>query len=130
MKNHVRLGVALLSTLALAGCGAKSDDSPAVSAATTSTTASASDATTITVTAKDFAFDPPALTAKAGDSVAFVLHNGDGTEHNLTIDGVGVDVDAKAGADGKASSVTLKPGTFAFHCEYHPQKMTGTLTVA
>jgi cytochrome c oxidase subunit 2 len=125
------LGVALLVLGSLGACSKNS--SPAVSASSSSTTAApsaSSGAKAVTLTAKNFAFDQTSLTGTAGEKVTFVLHNADGTKHNLTIKDLGVNEDVVPGQDSKAVIVTLKSGTFEFHCEYHPQKMTGTLTVS
>jgi len=57
-----------------------------------------------------------------------VENEGDAT-HNLTIEGLDVDEDLQP---GKTTDVSFdaEPGTYKFHCEYHPSKMKGTITVS
>ncbi len=79
-------------------------------------------------------FDPNELTVEAGSAIVFA--NVGGAPHSLTADdgsfdtGV-IDPGAEQGRfAGSNASLTLdEPGTFAFHCEIHPEAMTGTLTV-
>lgn len=46
----------------------------------------------------------------------------------LTIDGLKVNKDVEGAKTGTATA-TVKAGTYKFRCEYHPQQMTGTVTV-
>ena len=79
-------------------------------------------------------FVPDTLTVKAGSTLQFA--NVGGKPHSLTADDGSFDTGivtpgAEAGRfAGTNASITLKePGTFKFHCDVHPQAMTGTLTV-
>jgi plastocyanin len=79
-------------------------------------------------------FIPDELTVKAGSTLQFA--NVGAKPHSLTADDGSFDTGIVApGAEagrfaGTNASLTLKqPGTFRFHCEVHPQAMTGTLTV-
>ncbi|MGH9276895.1 MAG: cupredoxin domain-containing protein [Acidimicrobiales bacterium] len=79
-------------------------------------------------------FDPPNLTVQAGSTILFA--NVGGKPHTLTADDGSFGTDPVApGAEGgrfagnNATFTVTKPGTFAFHCEIHPQAMKGTLTV-
>lgn len=84
----------------------------------------------IDIKAANFAFDPTKVLAAAGEDVRFVISNADSVEHNLTIEGLDVDVDVEAGKTAKApASLDLKAGTYDYHCEYHPAQMTGSFTV-
>lgn len=85
----------------------------------------------VQVNAINTSFTPTDIELKAGEDVQFVITNGDQIEHNLTIDGLGVDQDAKGGTTENAPvTKSLKAGTYKFHCQYHPQQMQGTVTVA
>ena len=77
-----------------------------------------------TVTAANFAFDPPELTA--GDSIEFT--NEDDTVHSFTIDKSDVDEDAQGGASTTVDLSSLDAGSYDFYCKYH-ESMTGTLEV-
>jgi plastocyanin len=77
------------------------------------------------VTIEGFAFDPAGLTLTVGDSVTWT--NNDGVPHTASADGGGFDTgNIVAGA---TASVTFDAaGTFAYHCNVHPD-MRGTITV-
>src|SRR5215217_7781534 len=81
---------------------------------------------TMTVSIKNFAFNPPNTTVSAGTTVTWV--NNDQTAHTVTAN------------DGAFDSGTLQPGqsysfafdkagTYAYHCNIHPD-MTATVTVS
>lgn len=84
--------------------------------------------TTVDLTAANITYSPTDIKTPAGD-VTFVVRNTDKVEHNLTIEKTKVDKDVE---DGKTVKVTAKlaAGTYAFHCEYHPDQMKGTITVS
>jgi plastocyanin len=84
-------------------------------------------ANTVALHATDFAYSPTAIDAKAG-KVTFTVDNTGAVEHNLTIPDLDVEKDVE---EGETISVTAdaKAGTYAFHCEYHPTKMKGTITI-
>ena len=112
------LSIVSAFTLAVAVLGACSSSGSSGSAA---------DATKVNLTAKNFAYTPTEVSVKAG-KITFVVDNTGSVEHNLTVPGLKVDKDVE---DGETASVTVdaKAGTYAFHCEYHPTQMKGTITV-
>src|SRR5215218_4649581 len=83
---------------------------------------------TMTVSIKNFAFNPPNTTVAPGTTVTWV--NNDQTAHTATANnGAGV-FDSGELQPGESYSFTFdKPGTYAYHCEIHPD-MTGTVTVS
>lgn len=81
----------------------------------------------VTLTAKDFAWDPASLSAAAGSSIELV--NDDEAKHNLTIEEAGVDEDVEGGATITVDLGDVEAGSYEFVCEYHPDTMTGTLEV-
>lgn len=111
--------LALAATVALAGsvaaCGDDSDPETVTGGL-------------ISMEASDFRFDPPTVDTPAGQPVTIELRNAGDARHNLTIEGLGVDIDVESGASNKAE-VTPEAGTYDYRCEYHPAQMTGTLTV-
>jgi len=78
------------------------------------------------VSIKDFAYAPAALTVAEGTRVAFSNH--DSTNHTATEGGTG-GFDTGTIAPGKTKTITLStPGSFSYVCSFHPF-MHGTLTV-
>jgi plastocyanin len=81
-------------------------------------------------------FDPKELTVPTGSQIVFA--NVGGKPHTLTADASDPAFDSGVvtpGAEGgrfAGTNVSIslpEPGQFAFHCEVHPQAMTGVLTV-
>jgi plastocyanin len=79
-------------------------------------------------------FNPDTLTVKAGSTL--LVANVGGKPHTFTADDGSFDSGVVApGAEGgrfagnNASVVLTKPGTYRFHCDVHPQAMTGVVTV-
>ncbi len=95
----------------------------------------------LAVTAGDNFFDPDTFTVPAGETVTFEIKNGGAAIHNLRI--AGPDGEYKTGDDavsdpnllpgGASGSLTWsapdQPGKIDFRCDFHPQVMTGTITV-
>ena len=105
----------------VAGCS--SGTTPAASA---SAQPAAGSGTAITI--KNFAFDPPALTVKAGTVVTWT--NQDGAAHTIVSDtGSPEPFTSSPFSTGQSYSFTFtRPGTYPYHCSIHPS-MTGTVTV-
>ncbi len=81
----------------------------------------------LAITAEDFQFSPSSLTVPSGESTITVTNEGE-VEHSFTLDDDSASEDVEA---GETVSVTVDITQDAgFHCEYHPDQMTGTLTVS
>jgi plastocyanin len=98
-----------------------------------STSPSASGGQTVDVTATDFHFGPPALTAEAG-TVTFKLTNNGQTSHALTIEGNGIEETSSTIGAGASTELTveLAEGEYEIYCPVDGHKamgMVGTLTV-
>jgi plastocyanin len=131
------LGLSTVLSLALAACGSSGSttvpgaSAPAASAPASAPAASAACAESgtpgsVTVSIKDFAFDPSAITAKVGETVTFT--NGDTASHTATLD----DGTCATGLilNAKRDSLTFSAaGTYPFHCSIHTD-MKGTITVS
>lgn len=127
------MGLSAVLSLALAACG--SSGSTATPAASTPASAPASAAAacavsgtpgSVTVSIKDFAFNPSAITAKVGETVTFT--NGDTASHTATLDDG--TCDTKLITNGKSGSLTFSAaGAYPFHCTVHTD-MKGTITVS
>jgi plastocyanin len=79
-------------------------------------------------------FDPPNITVKAGTTL--LAANAGGKPHTVTADDgsftTGVITPGPEAGRFPGTNATvqlLKAGTFAYHCEIHPQAMKGTMTV-
>ncbi|WP_217500764.1 cupredoxin domain-containing protein [Arthrobacter sp. C9C5] len=103
--------------------GSGASGGPPGSSATATSTATSS---TATITVRDFAYGTPLVVA-AGAQVT--VTNMDSAEHTVTADdGSAFDVDVKGSGGTATFTAPSKPGTYAYHCTFHPG-MHGTLTV-
>ena len=79
------------------------------------------------ITARDFEFDPSSLSVSSGESTITITNEGS-VEHSFTLDDDSASVDIEP---GESQTLTVNVTDDAgFHCEYHPDQMTGTLTVS
>jgi len=82
---------------------------------------------TNTVSIKNFAFDPPAITVKVGATVTWT--NADQDPHTVTSDGKSGPLNSKPLNQGDTYQYTFaQAGTFSYLCTIHPF-MTATVTV-
>lgn len=85
----------------------------------------------VVIVAKDLAWQPTAVTVKAGEPVTIVMDNQEDAPHNLYVkDSTGADV--FKGEIVSKQQITyeiepLTPGSYPFICEVHPD-MKGTIT--
>jgi len=135
------LAPALLAVLSLAACsgggttsttpGASTPASSAASSAAASSgggggggaacaAAPAGSTAAVTVTIKDFKFDPQPVQAKVGDVVTWT--NSDSAPHSATLDDGTCDTKTINGGSS-ASLVFNAPGTYTYHCSVHPTQM-------
>ena len=134
------LGGACLALALGAGCGDEDEDTGAGGAGVTQdapaetqaetteaeTETEASGGDEITVTMKDFAFDPQEVEAKVGQKITWV--NEDDAPHNAVAQNGG-DLKTSTFEKGGSDSYTLdEPGTIEYICTVHPQ-MKGTIEV-
>jgi uncharacterized cupredoxin-like copper-binding protein len=127
--------IAIAVPLTLAACGGDDETTSASSdttAAETSTTASGG-GETVSISETEFSLDPSDATVKAG-SVTFDVSNDGGTDHNLEIEGNGVEevTDTLAPGDTGQLTVDLEPGTYEMYCSidgHREQGMEGEVTV-
>ena len=154
MRRTAVLAVALV--LALAGCGGDADESDTSAAAggggTNTTMGMAGHGATdhmgnpvavcspsgnaVTIVANATKFDKECLAAPASQAFTITLDNKEGVPHNIAIleSHTATDVLFRAeifsGPGSKTFNVgALRPGTYAFHCEVHPNLMSGAFIV-
>jgi len=128
----IAAAAALVSTSVLAGCGG-SDESEST---TTGETTSTGEGTTLQLAADPngaLKYDKTSLEAPTG-TVTIVLTNDSSVQHDVAIEGNGVDVTSDLVDNGGTAdaSATLDPGTYTFYCTvpgHEEAGMKGTLTV-
>jgi len=111
--------------LALLGTACGGDSSAPASPA--SPASFGGDGSSAAVLVKNLAFTPAAVTIPAGAKVVWTFDDG-GVPHSVTSD---TDVFGSAPnglTSGTFERVFAKPGTYAYHCDFHPQ-MQATVTV-
>ncbi|QCB99030.1 hypothetical protein E5206_13480 [Arthrobacter sp. PAMC25564] len=102
------------------------ESSSAMTSAAPGAEGSAAPAAAPAITIKDFAFGDP-MTVSPGATVS--VTNMDTAEHTVTADqGSAFDVEVKGSGGNATFTAPSQPGTYTFHCIYHPN-MHGTLTV-
>ncbi len=128
-----RSGLAVAASLAagaVVGCGNQSGQGPEDPAPSEPSTAAAAPATPApprakTVEIRDFEYDPRQLAVEVGTTVSWT--NDDAANHTVTFD----DGSERLGNQPKGETVRFefaKSGTYAYHCDYHPN-MHGTVVV-
>ena len=90
----------------------------------------------LTITARDTRFDKDCLAAPASQAFTLTLDNRDPLPHNIAVleshaaTDVLFRIEISAGPQSTTMNVpALRPGTYAFHCEVHPARMSGTFLV-
>lgn len=139
MRRSIWLVALLVALLAFGAC---SDDAEPEDAATEETTAdetttTEADSTSeeagsdggggpLTVTARDFSFDPNQVEVDGGGDVTLTFANDGEVPHTFTSDALGVDERA---APGQTVEITFPApdGEAEFHCSIHPG-MVGSVT--
>ena len=131
MRRSARLATIVFAAVTVAACGGGAASPAASSPPSTAPASSAASVAPSTggggVEARivNFAFDPPSITAKVGDTVTWT--NEDGAPHTVTLD------DGSVGSQNLAKGAKFEhtfgaAGTFAYHCAIHPS-MKGTVEV-
>lgn len=115
-RRAFRLGAALLSVaLLLAACSSEGGSTDTGGG-------------TQTITISNFTFDPDTLTEPSGQDVTIEVTNNDDVEHSFTLDDDSVSQDVEGG-ESQTVTINLTDG-IGWHCEYHPDRMKGTITVS
>ena len=105
--------------------GPATTESPATTAGGTPSTTVGGGASGAQVVMKNFAFDPPTVTIKVGESVTWT--NQDSVSH--TVDADNGEFTSNDLANGATFSFTFdKAGSYPYHCSIHPT-MKGTVVV-
>jgi plastocyanin len=78
------------------------------------------------VVIRDLAFNPPKITTKVGEAVVWSFDD-NGQAHTVTADDNSFDSGRMT--SGEFRHTFDKPGTYAYHCQVHPDRMMGTVIV-
>jgi len=138
-RTAVTLAAGLAAVLLAAGCGGGGGDNnktaPAPAAPSNGNGSATSGGTSLALAADktQLKFDKNALSAPAG-KVTITMSNPSALQHDVAIEGNGVDVKGDVVGQGGTSTATttLKSGTYTFYCSVdgHRQAgMQGKLTV-
>jgi plastocyanin len=120
-RAPARLALAGLSTVALVACGSSGSPSSASSSGSSSAAGSSSGST---ITISDFSFTTPDSVSPGAE---VTVDNEDSAAHTVTAD-EGNAFDDAADAGVSTFTAPTKPGSYPFHCNFHPG-MHGTLVV-
>lgn len=115
---------ALLIALLATACGGGSSTSSSTSSSPASAQGGGSPAT---VLVKNIAFTPASVTIAVGGKVVWTFDDA-GIPHTVTADTDVFGSPPNGLTSGTYERVFDKAGTYAYHCDFHPQ-MTGTVTV-
>lgn len=119
---QAKAAVLLMAALLVGGCGSGGGGPGPGTATTTGAVTEGAPAITI----KDFEYGAP-LTVAPGAVV--MVTNLDSAGHTVTADhGEAFDVDVRGGGGTATFTAPSAPGTYPYHCTYHPN-MRGTLSV-
>ena len=137
MNKTIKMALAVtVLTFVAVGCGSDSDSKKGSGEVTTEAPSEATNAPaaaqTISVGAKEFAFDPSAIEATADSEFTVELTNTGVIEHDFTITGQESAKIVAAGGATASGSFTLSAGTYEYFCSVVGHKesgMIGTLTV-
>jgi uncharacterized cupredoxin-like copper-binding protein len=138
----MRLAVPLIAgSLLLAACGGGGDDGgggdgggTGGTSGETGGTGTGEDggATALSVTAKEFVFDPSTLSVPADEEVTIEVVNAGTVEHDFTLDEAGLKIPTPA-TETASGSFTVAAGTYTFYCSvpgHREAGMEGTLTAS
>jgi plastocyanin len=117
LKHASVLAILTVGAILLGACG--EDDGGGESAS----------GETFELVAQDFSFEPTTLELPAGGEVTVNLVNEGEAEHSFTVEELDVETEAGGGASSEVSFTAPDDGTVEFFCKYHPDQMTGEISV-
>lgn len=78
----------------------------------------------------DFYFSEEQFTFDLGTNVTFDFVNAGEETHSFTADDLDIDIEAGSGETTEISiDLPDEPGIFDFYCKYHPEEMSGTVSI-
>lgn len=86
--------------------------------------------TSAQVEAFDFYFQTTTIPLEPTVEATITLVNNGSALHSFSVPDLDVELEAEGGASGTVTFVTPDtPGAYEFFCKYHPEDMTGSLTI-
>ena len=107
MRRVVRWSLLALAISACGGSGRPADDA-----------GDDANLKVISLTARQWSYDPPSITLKVGVPVVLEITSAD-VHHGFNLPDFGVRADAIPGKKSRVKVVPDKTGTFEFHCDYY-----------
>ncbi len=84
----------------------------------------------VQVTAFDFSFEPATLALEPGTRASVEFVNSGENMHSFTVPDLDLEVEAEGGETTSLEfAVPDEPGSFEFFCKFHPNDMTGTVSI-
>jgi plastocyanin len=127
-KSLKILALASVVVLAFAACGGSDDPKPADNGNDEGTTGGGPEVE-VSLVASDFEYDTTEISVAAGSTVNLTFENTGGAAHSFTSDDLDVEAEAAAGSTRTTAFDVPDPGTFEYHCKFHPDQMQGEITV-
>ncbi|MBI4882503.1 MAG: cupredoxin domain-containing protein [Actinobacteria bacterium] len=125
MNNKIKMAAAVLTlTVATVGCGGDEESTEQTNAPVSGQT--------VTISAKEFAFDPSAIEVAADSQFTVEIVNVGVIEHDFVITGQESEKITTPVGQTSTGSFSLSAGTYEFYCAVAGHKesgMKGTLTV-
>lgn len=83
-----------------------------------------------TIEAFDTYFEPTSLQLEPGAEATITLENAGGVAHSFVVPDLDLEIEAQSGdsVDG-TFTVPDEPGTLDFYCKFHPDEMSGTISI-
>lgn len=105
-----------LSTL-LGACGNEAEDSGAQEQS-------------VTVEAYDNYYEETTIALEPGAKATIALENAGGVAHSIVIPDLDFELEAQSGESATSTfTVPDEPGSLDFYCKFHPEDMTGVVTI-
>ncbi|MDP9066936.1 MAG: cupredoxin domain-containing protein [Actinomycetota bacterium] len=118
MSKLWKLSLVLVAlSMLLAACGTEEEDT-------------AAQEQSVTVEAFDNYYEQTTIALEPGAEATITLANGGGVAHSIDIPDLDFELEAQSGESPTSTfTVPNEPGTLDFYCKFHPDEMTGAVTI-